>query len=97
MFTLGVPGEITENLKKLKHAMTESKYKSKGVPTLEITDELSKAVLDMGFITPILKSLMVPVIWLALIGAIYSQIAPFFALWGGYTKNKTTNQTSRLV
>ena len=32
------------------------------------------------FITPILKSLMVPVIWLALIGAIYSQIAPFFAL-----------------
>ena len=32
------------------------------------------------FITPILKSLVVPVIWLALIGAIYSQIAPFFAL-----------------
>ena len=30
--------------------MTESKYKSKGVPTLEITDELSKAVSDMGFI-----------------------------------------------
>ena len=25
---------------------------------------------------------MVPVIWLALIGAIYSQIAPFFALNG---------------
>ena len=50
MFTLGVPGEITENLKKLKHAMTESKYKSKGVPTLEITDELSKAVSDMGLI-----------------------------------------------
>ena len=52
--------------------MTESKYKSKGVPTLEITDELSKAVSDMGFITPILKSLMVSVIWLALIGAIYN-------------------------
>ena len=50
MFTLGVPGEITKNLKKLKHAMTESKYKSKGVPTLEITDELSKAVSDMGFL-----------------------------------------------
>ena len=32
------------------------------------------------FITPILKSLVVPVIWLALIGAIYSQITPFFAL-----------------
>ena len=31
------------------------------------------------FITPILKSLVVPVIWLALIDAIYSQIAPFFA------------------
>ena len=31
-------------------------------------------------ITPILKSLVVPVIWLALIGAIYSWITPFFAL-----------------
>ena len=31
-------------------------------------------------ITPILKSLVVPVIWLAPIGAIYSRIAPFFAL-----------------
>ena len=31
-------------------------------------------------ISPILKSLVVPVIWLALIGAIYSRIAPFFAL-----------------
>ena len=31
--------------------MTESKYKSKGViPTLEIRDELSKAVSDMGLI-----------------------------------------------
>ena len=33
-----------------------------------------------SFITPSLKSLVVPVIWLALIGAIYSRIAPFFAL-----------------
>ena len=32
------------------------------------------------FITPILKSLVAPVIWLALIGAIYSQITSFFAL-----------------
>ena len=32
------------------------------------------------FIKSILKSLVVPVIWLAQIGAIYSQIAPFFAL-----------------
>ena len=32
------------------------------------------------FITPISKSLVVPVIWLALTDAIYSQIAPFFAL-----------------
>ena len=32
------------------------------------------------FITPILKSLVVPVIWLVLIDAIYSRIAPFFAL-----------------
>ena len=35
----------------------------------------------ISFITPILKSLVVPVIWLALIGAIYSWIAPFFALY----------------
>ena len=34
----------------------------------------------MFIITPILKSLVVPVIWLVLIGAIYSRIAPFFAL-----------------
>ena len=32
------------------------------------------------FITPILKSLVVPVIWLAQIGVIKSRIAPFFAL-----------------
>ena len=32
------------------------------------------------FITPILKLLVVPVIWLALIGAIYARFAPFFAL-----------------
>ena len=32
------------------------------------------------FITPILKLLVVPVIWLALIGAIYSWITPLFAL-----------------
>ena len=34
----------------------------------------------LGFITPILKSLVVPVIWLALIDMIYSRIAPFFPL-----------------
>ena len=34
----------------------------------------------MRFITPILKSLVVPVIWLALTGAIYSRITPFSAL-----------------
>ena len=38
------------------------------------------AILISPFITPILKSLVVPVIWLALVGAIYSRIAPFFAL-----------------
>ena len=32
------------------------------------------------FITSILKSLVVPAIWLALISAIYSRIAPFHAL-----------------
>ena len=35
---------------------------------------------DLLFITPILKSQVVPVIWLALIDAIYSRIAPFFSL-----------------
>ena len=35
---------------------------------------------DITSSTTILKSLVVPVIWLALINAIYSQIAPFFAL-----------------
>ena len=34
----------------------------------------------LEIITPILKSLVVPVIWLALIGAIYSWITPLFAL-----------------
>ena len=34
----------------------------------------------MVFITPILKSLVDPVIWLALIDAIYQRIASFFAL-----------------
>ena len=33
------------------------------------------------FITPILKSLVVPVIWFALIGAMYSRITPFFAFF----------------
>ena len=32
------------------------------------------------FITPSLKSLVVPIIWLALTDVIYSQIVPFFAL-----------------
>ena len=31
-------------------------------------------------ITPILKSLVVPIIWMTLVGAIYSRIAPFSAL-----------------
>ena len=34
----------------------------------------------LEIITPILKSLVVPIIWLALIGVIYSLIALFFAL-----------------
>ena len=33
-----------------------------------------------GLIPPILKSLVIRAIWLALIDAIYSRIAPFFAL-----------------
>ena len=77
----------------------KSSYDCKMVILLSNTDQI------IIFITPILKSLVVPVIWLALIDAIYSRITPFFALnhiffssqWGGYTKNKTTNQISRLV
>ena len=41
-------------------------------------DEITRPITP--FIKSILKSLVVPVIWLAQIGAIYSQIAPFFAL-----------------
>ena len=49
------------------------------------------------------KSLVVPVTWLALIGAIYSRIAPIFALNRIFfpveeqATLKTNNQTSRLV
>ena len=64
-----------------------------------------KPCLITLFITPILKSLVVPVIWLALIDAIYSQIAPFFPLNRIFfpaneqatLKNKTANQIWRLV
>ena len=52
----------------------KSSYDCKMVILLSNTDQI------IIFITPILKSLVVPVIWLALIDAIYSQIAPFFAL-----------------
>ena len=34
----------------MKDAISESKVKSKGFPTLQRKDELSKAVSDMGFI-----------------------------------------------
>ena len=47
---------------------------------LRTTVEKKPDQMIIGFITSILKSLVVPVIWLALIGAIYSRIAPFFAL-----------------
>ena len=61
--------------------------------------------LILLIITPILKSLVVPVIWLALIGVFHSQIAPFFALTCIFfpaneettLKTKTTSQISRLV
>ena len=44
------------------------------------TDSMDMLWWWVMIFTPILKSLVFPVIWLALIGAIYSQIAPFFAL-----------------
>ena len=47
--------------------------------TLNFLPDISEASVT-PFITPILKSLVVPVIWLALTGAIYSRIAPFLAL-----------------
>ena len=53
-----------------KQNRTTAKRESDLLITSMITD----------FIKSILKSLVVPVIWLAQIGAIYSQIAPFFAL-----------------
>ena len=45
-----------------------------------VLDQLIIHLIIFFFIIPILKSLVVPVIWLALIGAIYSRIATFFAL-----------------
>ena len=45
-----------------------------------IPTKINNPIPVFQFITPILKSLVVPVIWLALIDAIYSRIAPFFAL-----------------
>ena len=42
--------------------------------------KLGKTKLINQFIAPILKSLVILAIWLALNSAIYSQIAPFFAL-----------------
>ena len=39
---------------------------------------ISRAITDLA--TSILKSLVILVIWLAIVGAIYSRIAPFFAL-----------------
>ena len=45
-----------------------------------VLDQLIIHLMIFFFIIPILKSLVVPVIWLALIGSIYSRIATFFAL-----------------
>ena len=45
-----------------------------------VLDQLIIHLIIFFFIIPVLKSLVVPVIWLALIGAIYSRIATFFAL-----------------
>ena len=57
------------------------------------------SLLVLGFITPILKSLVVPVIWLALIDVIYSRIAPFFALNRIFFpgNGETTLKTKRLI
>ena len=49
-------------------------------------------------ITPILKSLVVPVIWLALVNAIYSRIAPFFALNRIFSRvNEATLKTKQPI
>ena len=57
------------------------------------------ALYEEKKITPILKPLVVPVIWLALIGAIYSRIASFFALNRSFFTNDEaslkTKQTIR--
>ena len=76
---------------------------SHGLFRHSLTSKKINQITDI--ITPILKSLVVPVIWLAIIGASYSRIAPFFCFkshlfpnqWARHTKNKTTNQISRLA
>ena len=57
----------------------------------------TKVCLTLLF-PPILKSLVVPVIWLALINAIYSKIAPFFALNRiFFPANEATLKTKQLI
>ena len=70
----------TENLAHSSYSWTcisQSLFSSNIKPL--INGYLSKSPVS-PFITPILKSLVVLVIWLALIGVIYSWIAPIFAL-----------------
>ena len=70
-----------------------------------VTKKKKRIAMFRVSLHPSLKSLVIPVIWLALIDTIYSRIAPIFCFkshlfpshWGGYTKNKTTIQISRLV
>ena len=86
------------------HLQSFSKQKLRWLANLCSTIAAMSHLLH--FITPILKSLVVPVIWLALIGAICLRIAHTIfcfksnlvpSQWGGYIKNKTMNQISRFV
>jgi len=60
--------------------------------------EIARMISDL--ITSILKSLVIPAIWLALNSAIYSQIAPFFALnriLFSANENETVKQTTNKI
>ena len=50
MFSLGSLRETTKNVKKFEDATNESKFKSKGVPTIELRDKLQEAASDRGLI-----------------------------------------------
>ena len=69
-----------------------------GLTIMHINQEQNNIKTVLIFITSIVKSLVILAIWLPLSGAIYSQIALFFALnhiFFSANENKTVNQNNQ--